>query len=185
MIPRIGTHVAILLALLVAALWVLFTINRVPTAPAAQVAVADSIIFTSPGYVVSVASDGRVLVRFPLNEQGVPREEIIARWPDYPPDSSWEHHASPASVEPLFALVTSRSVTGMRREYLAARADGQTDEEVIYTVSTYGGGEMLKQVTFDEVRRSEWPPALDALVGAVMRIAPPPGRQLPHRPPTD
>ncbi len=181
-IPSIGTRVAILLALLLASLWVLFTINRVPTAPAALVPAPDSIIFTSPGYVVSVANDGRVHVRFPFNEQGIPREHIIERWPDYPSEPFWEHDASPASVEPLFALVASRSVTGMRREYLAASADATRDDEVAYTVATYGGGEVLKQVTFDDARRSDWPPALDALVGAVTRIAPPPGRQLPRNP---
>lgn len=179
-IPSIGTRVAILLALLLASLWVLFTINRVPTAPAASVPAADSIIFTSSGYVVSVARGGRVHVRFPLNEQGIPREQIIAEWRDYPEESFWEHDASPVSVEPLFALVASRSVAGMRREYLAASADAPDDKELAYTVSTYHGEEVLKQVTFDEAGRADWPPALDALVGAVTRIAPPPGKRLPR-----
>ncbi len=180
--PRIGTRVAIILALLLASLWVLFTINRVPTAPAALVPAPDSIIFTSPGYVVSVANDGRVHVRFSFNEQGIPREQIIERWPDYPAELFWEHDASPAAVEPLFALVASRSVTGMRREYLATTTDAASDNAVVYRVSTYGGGEVLKQVTFDDARRPDWPPALDALVGAVTRIAPPPGQQLPRGP---
>jgi hypothetical protein len=178
--PRIGTRLALLLALLVGALWVLFSVNRIPTAPGAGALMmpVDSIVLVTPAYVVSLPREGALFVRFPLNEEQRSREEIAAFWRDYPEDSVWEHAPPAEMVGDIFELARSRSVNAARREYVAEVASDLAGPPVMtYTLTTYGGEQPLKQVKLDESRRADWPPGVSALVSALQGAA---GRPLPE-----
>jgi hypothetical protein len=178
---RTGTRVAILLVVFAAGLWVLFTVNRVPTAPD-MFSPADSIVLESPGYLVTAHRSGLMRVRFLLHDLPSSPDDIATQWTAYPEEREWDHVLSPDETEQLFALANHRRFNGVEREYLAPPgAATSRDAAIVYRLTTFERGEVRKQVTFDDSRRVEWPVPLAALVGALLQAAPPPGRELPLR----
>jgi len=121
----------------------------------------DRVVFTHPGYTITVSIDGSVRVDFLLNQKGIPRKEIEEGYAFYPRKRSRQVKVDLRRTYALFALVRSPEFAAVGPEYLAPPGTfAYAGHRVIMTLSVYAGSTRARRVTFDSSRKKDWPAPL-------------------------
>jgi len=131
----------------------------------------DRVVFTHPGYTITVSTDGSVMVDLRLNQRGIPRKEIESSYASYPRERSRLTTVEPRRAAALLGIMRSPEFAAVGSEYLAPQGTfAYAGHRVIMTIGAYACSSLARHVTFDSSRKPNWPTPLQRAFDEVIRL---------------